>query len=101
MVAGTEGDTNLEKIEIPPDHEPPPSSVAGTEGDTDWEKIKFPPDHLWDRAVEYLLRLAKLKRHWAFGGTVLKQLKEKSKKINEEIDAELRMKAEMSKKINE
>ena len=38
LVAGTEGDTNLEKIEIPPDHEPPPSSVAGTEGDTDWER---------------------------------------------------------------
>ena len=52
----------------------------------------------WCRAVWYLLRLAKKKRHWAAGGTALKFIAERRKKLNEQIVAELRVKAELREK---
>ena len=52
----------------------------------------------WCRAVWYLLRLAKQKRHWAAGGTALKFIAERRKKLNKQIDAELKVKAELALK---
>ena len=66
----------------------------------DWEVVETPPNRaaLWRRAVEYLLRLAKVKRHWAAGGTALKFLADRRKFLNDQIETEIREKAEISAK---
>ena len=72
--------------------------VQTAEGSTNWEVVECPRAVLWRRALEYLFRLAKVKRHWAAGGTALKFLAERRKKINDQIETEIRVKAEIAAK---
>lgn len=78
--------------------------VAGASPDPsiriDWEVVETPPNRaaLWRRAVDYLLRLAKVKRHWAAGGTALKFLADRRKFLNDQIEAEIKEKAEIAAK---
>ena len=97
-VQTSEGRWARRRVGAAADSETGSAADTAAEETVNWEFVESPRATLWRRALYYLLRLAKVKRHWAAGGTALRFLAERRKKFNDQIETEIKVKAEIAAK---